>query len=672
MRFLNGFPIGGQTVSSRPGQQIASSGRPGLIGFHSLNCHDIPKNHVLQNRLHADFICLRGRLACFTFNKEMELRSGVPDVPAQWYIEPQSHRVLMGLPIQIPTLHPPQNSMKLAHASPNFLTPRNENNTMKKMKRNLALCAALALTLSPALAGNGTWTNNGSSTWSTTSNWASSTVADGAGFLANFSTIDITANRTVTLDSSRTIGRLIFGDTAWTASGFDWVLASSGGSILTLDNAGGVGGNPPTITVANRGLTISSILAGTNGLNLGLQWSNWDTIRNTSPGPNGGATMSQASGTQTFTANNTLSGALQASGGTVRVGGNSTGGRFGSATALTIAGNGVFINGDATAANNNGITNRIGDGTATLTLGGSSGGGAFTSAFAATGNTTSQTFAGLTVNAGNSVLNSSNTAAGTNNLIFTGTAGGAGYVRNANGLLNVVTAAGFNPQFTNAPTAAGGSSVSGTGGNAILIGALLNGTDFITAAAGNLTAATYTNNAPSSLTSGANINITGQNTTLAANSTVSINSLKFSDNAARTLNLGTGSALTIASGGILTGSAVATTGSTITGGTITSGASDLWIYANGSGLIDLRNANTALAIASKITGGISLTVGGGQKVSLSGANDYTAGTYLNNGLIIVASDGSLGAASGTVTAVKGLWHTIEELTCCHCAAIVPP
>ena len=44
-----------------------------------------------------------------------------------------------------------------------------------------------------------------------------------------------------------------------------------------------------------------------------------------------------------------------------------------------------------------------------------------------------------------------NTAAGTNNLIITGTAG-AGYVRNTNGLLNVVSATGFNPQFTNAPT----------------------------------------------------------------------------------------------------------------------------------------------------------------------------------------------------------------------------
>ncbi len=63
-----------------------------------------------------------------------------------------------------------------------------------------------------------------------------------------------------------------------------------------------------------------------------------------------------------------------------------------------------------------------------------------------------------------------NTAAGTLKLTSTGT-GGSGYVRNTNGLLNVVSATGFNPSFTTAPTAAGGSSVSGAGSNAILIGA---------------------------------------------------------------------------------------------------------------------------------------------------------------------------------------------------------
>jgi autotransporter-associated beta strand protein len=193
-----------------------------------------------------------------------------------------------------------------------------------------------------------------------------------AGALANFSTIDITAARTITLDTSRTLGRLMFGDLSWTSSGFDWTLASSGGSILTLDNTGGTGGNPPTITVSNRTTTISTVLAGSNGLSFALPWSNYDSTRGTT-GANGNGQATQTSGSLVLSGNNTLSGTLTVNGGTVRVNGAS--GKFGSATSLIVNGNGTFINGDATAATNNGITNRIGNGTATLVLGGSNGAG---------------------------------------------------------------------------------------------------------------------------------------------------------------------------------------------------------------------------------------------------------------------------------------------------------
>lgn len=531
----------------------------------------------------------------------------------------------------------------------------------------LHACALALAGVAAALAGgqtargqtSGTWTTAGNGTWSTTTNWAGGTVADGAGALADFGTVNITANATITLDSNRSIGRLIFGDTVWANSGFGWTLQSG---TLTLDNTGGTGGNPPSITgltgVAATPNTISSILAGSDGLSFALPWSNYDSTRGTTAAAGNGR-ASQTSGGLTFTRINTLSGALSVSGGAVRVGGAA--GRFGSATALSVTGNGSFLNGDATAANNNGITNRIGDGTATLSLGGASGAGTYTSAFAAAGNTASQTFAGLTAHAGHNILSTANTAAGTNNLIFTG-AGGDGYARTTNGLVNVAAATGFNPQFTNAPTAAGGSSVSGAGSDAILIGATLSGSDFIAAASGNLAAATYTTNGATSLTSGANINITGGNTTLPGSTTVSVNSIKFTDNAARTLNLGTGSGLTVASGGILTGSAVATSGNTITGGSVTSGQGDLWIYANGSGLSNPRNGNAALTIASKVTGNISVTVGGGvgqagfgQQVVFSNAtNDYTGGTFLTGGVISIGADGALGSTSGAVTAVSGL------------------
>lgn len=541
-------------------------------------------------------------------------------------------------------------------------------NTMKTIRSRvsqLAVCMMTAFTLTlHSFGADGTWTNDASGTWGTAGNWAGGTIANGAGSLANFSTIDITAARTVTLDTSRTIGGLIFGDANWSNSGFNWALQSSGGTILTLDNTGGPGGNPPTITAgfANGTLTsIRAVLAGSNGLNLSLLWSNYDSTRGTASA-SAGLTVSQTSARFIFSVENTLSGALTVmDGGLVQTYGAFT--NFGTATSLVLSGNSVFQNGESntgTPANNNGVSNRIGDGTATLSLGGASGAGTFTMAFPSAANTHAQTFAGLTVNAGQNVLNTVGTVAGTLNLTFTGT-GGAGYVRNTNGLVNVVSASGFNPQFANAPTALGGSSVSGTAasGDEILIGATLAGSDFIKAASGNLAAATYV----TTLTADKNVNVTGA---LATSGSLSINSLRLGDTTKRTLTIGASDTLTLASGGILLPLSVTTDNinHTLTGGSLTSSQGDLWIYS-ASGTQTTRTGNVngnpraaiyAATIASKITGNISLTVGSGfgSQVVISGANDYTGGTYLQNGFIALSADSGLGAASGAVTAVSGV------------------
>ena len=527
---------------------------------------------------------------------------------------------------------------------------------------------AFALTLH-SFGVDGTWTNNASGNWSATGNWAGGNVADGAGSLADFSTVDLTASRTNTLDSSRTIGRLIFGDLLWTSSGYDWALSSSGGSVLTLDNTGGTGG--PSITISNRTTTISALLAGSNGLSLVLPFSNYDTTRGTAV-PSSGMLPISTIGALAMPGSNALSGAANVSGGTVTVGG--TAGKFGAATSLAVTGNGVFVNGDATATNNNGKVNRIGDGTATLTLGGAAGAGTYTSAFAGSGNTVSQAFGGLTVNAGQNVLNTANIVAGNNNLIFTG-AGGGGYVRSTNGILNVVPATGFNPQFANAPVATGGSSVSGTAGSGdeILVGAVLNGSDFAKAASGNLAAATYV----TTLTAGKNVNVTG---VLATSGSISINSLRMGDTTRRTVTVGASDTLTITSGGIILPYSTGATATqanfnhTINGGSLTSGGGDLWIYAatgaynygftRGNG--DPRGANYAATIASKITGNISVTVGGGAvyngvqngygaaQVLLSGVNDYTGGTYMVGGELRINADSGLGHTNGTITVVSGV------------------
>lgn len=107
---------------------------------------------------------------------------------------------------------------------------------------------------------NGVWTADASGNWSTATNWSGMNVANAAGYTADFSTINITANRTATLDTSRSIGNLKFSDTAGAQS---WTVNSANSSILTLDM-----GSPavPMISVTNSA-TLSAPLAGTNGFN---------------------------------------------------------------------------------------------------------------------------------------------------------------------------------------------------------------------------------------------------------------------------------------------------------------------------------------------------------------------------------------------------------------------
>src|SRR5437763_972328 len=62
---------------------------------------------------------------------------------------------------------------------------------------------------------NGTWIGDSSGTqnWSDSTKWSGGAIADGAGATADFSMLNITGSRDVTLDSARTVGVLNIGDT---------------------------------------------------------------------------------------------------------------------------------------------------------------------------------------------------------------------------------------------------------------------------------------------------------------------------------------------------------------------------------------------------------------------------------------------------------------------------
>ena len=121
------------------------------------------------------------------------------------------------------------------------------------------------LAVEPARATDGIWnTTVTNSLWSASGSWFPD-IADGAGSTADFNTLNLTADTTARLDSSRTIGNLIFGDSD-TSTAFGWTLDNNGTAtnILTL------AGTTPTITVNALGgtkfVTLSGVIAGASGL----------------------------------------------------------------------------------------------------------------------------------------------------------------------------------------------------------------------------------------------------------------------------------------------------------------------------------------------------------------------------------------------------------------------
>ncbi|HEV2971100.1 MAG TPA: autotransporter-associated beta strand repeat-containing protein [Pirellulales bacterium] len=229
----------------------------------------------------------------------------------------------------------------------------------------------------PALAVNGTWTNTTSGgLWSTTTNWSGGVVANGTDGIADFSTINITADDTVHLDTARTIGQLKFGDT--TPSN-NWILDNDGNffDVLTLAVSSGT----PTITVNNDTATISAVLAGTQGFTksgAGTLLLNVGTFNNTFTG---GVTVS--AGTLALGNAGELGSTSNAvsviAGATLDLGGQAIGANALSISGTGVGGNGALINSSAAAASYAGTVTASGPftvgGAGNITLSGTVNGG---------------------------------------------------------------------------------------------------------------------------------------------------------------------------------------------------------------------------------------------------------------------------------------------------------
>jgi len=111
------------------------------------------------------------------------------------------------------------------------------------------LCASTAI-----FAADGTWNNAGGGDWETAANWASSTIADGSGATATFSS-DTGA---ILVDTSRTVGV---------------VRASAPSAFWMNDGPLVLEGTTPEINLTGGGVYMNCQLAGTKGFNkTGAAW----------------------------------------------------------------------------------------------------------------------------------------------------------------------------------------------------------------------------------------------------------------------------------------------------------------------------------------------------------------------------------------------------------------
>lgn len=123
------------------------------------------------------------------------------------------------------------------------------------MKRLVGALIGLALAAGALAQQDGAWSYNGGGLWSDVNMWQNGLIADGIGATASFS-LDITADRNVTQDTSRVVGKLYFRDTS---GGSSWFLRGiPAPAMLTLDNGAAV----PSIEVYNNRLEVYDVQFG--------------------------------------------------------------------------------------------------------------------------------------------------------------------------------------------------------------------------------------------------------------------------------------------------------------------------------------------------------------------------------------------------------------------------
>ena len=478
------------------------------------------------------------------------------------------------------------------------------------------LAAALA---SPAWAANGTSNVNANGAWTTATYWLASTIADGADSIAFF-TFNITANRTVTLGASRTIGNITFTDPTTSSHN----LTISGANTLTLDVTAG----SPVIDVtqSNRTLTISSLIAGSDGL------------------------QKNGPGSLILSGANTYTGATLVSSGTLQIGAGSTTGSLSPSSSLTTNGTLAFsrtgtitqgTNFASVIAGTGGVT-KLASGTLVL-----NGTNTYTgvTAISASGGTLQVT---LLANGGsNSSIGASSNAAA--NLLL----GNATTFRYA-GSANVTTDRGFT---INGTLAGHGATINSSGSGTLsfnntvaLAYGTANQTRTLTLRGTNTGTNTFgrviANNgsgATGVTKNDAGLWLLDQTNTYTGVTTVSAGTLRASASAGGQA-FGNLSAVTTAN---VASAVLSLNGFSQTIGSLAGGGTTGGHVALGSGTLTTGGNSTSTSYAGVISGNGGLTKTGTGTQTLTGTSTYTGATLISGGTLQIGSAGTTGALSSS-------------------------
>lgn len=556
------------------------------------------------------------------------------------------------------------------------------------------LCAVslMAAALSPLRAANGTWitTATGTHTWSQSSNWSGGVIADGAGAVGDFTTVNINT-LTVLIDTpSRTLGILNFGDISGPQN-----YTIAGGSLIFDNNNTPAQINQTATSGANA---ISASVLLNDALSISNASANTLTISGAISGAEAISFSSSGIGGLTLSGSNTgYSGALNVTSGTVTLGSQfalnetnvvnvSSGATFNRGNANTSGSQGRL---DIAGINGAGTVTRNGAGTRPLMIAGN-GNYSFSGTINdGAGNpmrlikagTGTQVLSGVsTYTDGTVVVNGAlQLDASTGSLATTGSLS----LQGGRFVYDNTTSSGAKSQSLGALAFQNGSSIvesikggassatltfasltartTGATGNFVLTGGTA-GTDnsivLTGAAAGFLSQGLFVNgadyayanatgswvraaqygvdagfvNAGASLTASSHnqvtSSITGQNT-------VTANTVKFAGAGSVDLSLNSGQVVTLANGGILRSGGGSTV---INSGTIRAG--------NGIELVVRTNSASDSVTINSVIGTFGtnrLIKDGAGTLTLTAANAYTGQTHVNGGVLSISSNANLGS-----------------------------